>query len=110
MTPVPRSRNMKLRGTGGTAAYGHLCPAGCVAGDVPELGLVLVLVGVAASIAVWCDAGVLPEPPPDAATAAAVPTPAMAAAATPVARALRIVKRFIQTPRVDGPHHGWSPR
>ena len=30
----------------------------------------------------------------------------MAAAATPVARALRIVKRFIQTPRIDDP----SPR
>ena len=88
------------------AGYGHLCPAGCAAGGVPELGLVLVLVGAAASVAVWWDAGVPPEPPPDAATAAAVPTPAMAAAATPVARALRIVKRFIQTPRIVGP----SPR
>jgi len=88
-----------------------LWPAGCVAGDVPELlGVVLGLVVAAASVAVWCDAGVLPEPPPDDATATAVPTPAMAAAAMPVASALRIVKRFIHTSGSLTPHRGCSPR
>lgn len=53
---------------------------------------------VANVFAVDCAPALVGDPPPDDATAAAVPTPATAAAAKPVARALRMVKRLIDPP------------
>jgi len=76
----------------GTCSYGQWCvPDG--AGLVPDgLGAVLVLVVLVAAVS--CALVPPGVPLPVAATAATDPTPAMATAATPVASAVRAVKRF----------------
>jgi hypothetical protein len=85
----------------GGSPYGQWCDPER-AGVLPdEPGTVPACVVDVAAVSRTCDPLVVPLLV--AATAATDPTPAMATAATPVASALRRVKRLIDSPPVD--HH-----